>query len=268
MKKLLLSFLLIFNFLCARAVFAEVVGESLVKVLKDDSSIIESQPIAQNPRIRTYVYKEDYIYHYIGHYEFQSHIQFEPGETIQTMSMGETGGWEMVPSGNRLFLRPKDQTANTLMTLITNRRLYQFVLEAQKADSINDPDLVIEARFIYPTTDNSSLEIFGESNESLVPDLNKPGNYNFQYSYSGKENIAPVKVFDDGEFTYFEFSRVNSELPAIFYVDNDGYEGLVNYKTSGDYLIVERVTDLFTLRNGADTVCVFNDKIYHRKKEK
>lgn len=227
-----------------------------------DESIIDPIPLAHNPRIRIYPYKEDYIYRYTGNYEYQSNIRFEPGEVIETISMGDPTGWELVPSANRLFLRPKNDKANTLMTLISNKRIYQFIMQSGKSKAVDDPNVILEVRFEYPNLGSDSLEIY--TGENLVPDISKPGNYNFQYSYSGSENIAPVHVFDDGDFTYFEFPSHNAELPAIFYVDSDGFEGLVNFKTSGDYLIVERVNDLFTLRNGVDTVCVFNEKIYHR----
>ena len=84
---------------------------------------------------------------------------------------------------------------------------------------------------------------------------------NFNYTFSGPERIAHVKVFDDGQFTYFEFSRKNSRLPAIFEVDSDGYEGLVNFRTVGDYIVVESLSSVYTLRNGTDTVCVFNESL-------
>ena len=89
--------------------------------------------------------------------------------------------------------------------------------------------------------------------------MSKPELYNFNYSFTGPDNIAPIKVFDDGEFTFFEFSVDNNNIPAIFYVDNDGYEGLVNYRAEGNYIIVERLSSVFTLRNGTDTICVFNE---------
>ena len=33
--------------------------------------------------------------------------------------------------------------------------------------------------------------------------------YNFNYTISGDDSIAPIKVFDDGVFTYFEFKDKN-----------------------------------------------------------
>lgn len=65
--------------------------------------------------------------------------------------------------------------------------------------------------------------------------------------------------FDDGEFTYFQFKDINASLPAFFKVDSERRESIINYRTVGDYVVVERVAQMFTLRNGNDVVCVFND---------
>ncbi|MBL6784679.1 MAG: TrbG/VirB9 family P-type conjugative transfer protein [Rickettsiales bacterium] len=244
-----LLFVITCSFICSIKVFA--------------FSEIDPRPMAYDPRIATYVYKTDSLYKYTGYFEFQSHIQFEAGESIKTISMGDTTGWEMVPSGNRLFLKPKSKRAKTNMTLITNKRLYHFNLDAAHADSIYHDGLIIEARFIYPNS-NNDVELIDEINDD-IPDLSKPEKYNFNYTFSGPDVIAPVKVFDDGQFTFFEFTRKNSRLPAIFEVDTDGYEGLVNFRSVGDYIVVESIAPLFTLRNGTNTVCVYNDSLYKPK---
>ena len=49
-------------------------------------------------------------------------------------------------------------------------------------------------------------------------------------------------------------------VPAFFMVDSRGEESLVNYRTVGDYIVIERVANRFTLRHGADIVCVFNER--------
>ena len=66
----------------------------------------------------------------------------------------------------------------------------------------------------------------------------------------------------------FQFSNKNAEIPAIFNVDADGFESLVNYRVSGDYIIVERVGAQFTLRNGSEIVCVYNINLYSSGREK
>ena len=99
-----------------------------------DLPIVEPAPMAHNPKIKFFVYKPDVIYKYVGTYKFQSHIKFQAGEVIKTISMGNTSGWEIIKSGNssRMFLRPVNSGAKTNMTLITNKRLYRFLLDAKK----------------------------------------------------------------------------------------------------------------------------------------
>lgn len=48
-------------------------------------------------------------------------------------------------------------------------------------------------------------------------------------------------------------------------VDSAGYESLVNFRTVDNYLIIERVSSVFTLRNGSSTVCLFNETIPFKK---
>jgi type IV secretion system protein VirB9 len=235
---------------------------------KTNKAIIYPEPMAHNDKIVTYIYRPDYIYNYVGTYEYQAHIKLQAGETVSTIAMGNTSGWEIVESGNRIFLRPLNKYAKTNMTLITNRRLYQFLLDAKSVESMNDPAVFFEARFSYPEdlsnftvlqTEPDVEEIIKEDAEELL--------YNYNYSISGPDKIVPVKVFDDGEFTYFEFSNKHTEIPAIFYVDTDGYEGLVNYRVEGDYIIIERLAEMFTLRHGTDTVCVYNEEMQQKKQQ-
>lgn len=240
---------------------------------KTNGAIIYPEPMAHNDKIVTYVYRPDYIYNYVGTYEYQAHIKLQTGEKVSTIAMGNTSGWEIVENGSRIFLRPLNKYAKTNMTLITNKRLYQFLLDAKSVNSMNDPSVFFEARFSYPEdssnftilqTDPDIQDVIGSFNNSEEQALL----YNYNYSISGPDKIVPVKVFDDSEFTYFEFSDKHTEIPAIFYVDSDGYEGLVNYRVEGDYVIVERLAEMFTLRHGTDTVCIYNDDMQNKKKKK
>ena len=227
--------------------------------------VIKPAPMAHNSKIKSWVYKPDVIYKYTGTYKFQSHIKFQTGEVIKTISMGDTSGWEIIQSGSRMFLKPLNNNAKTNMTLITNKRLYRFLLDSKKVKSFNDPDAIFEVRFLYED-DEDNFVVINEDQTSIV-DLSDPNKYNFNYSFSGPDRIAPLKVFDDGEFTYFQLKPHNTEIAAIFYVDSQGYEGLVNYRVKGDYVIVERINAVFTLRHGSDTICVFNNNLAKKKKK-
>lgn len=225
-------------------------------------AVREPKPILSDHRIRTVMYQPDVVFKYVGHYGYQSAIEFAPDEKIDTISMGDSTGWMMNPLGNRLFLKPIEPDATTNMTLITNRRTYLFEMHAREAEDIDDADLTFIMRFIYSGSggDGSLQSLTNYLDKVPLVDIEmNPGKYNFKYTISGPESIAPIRIFDDGEFTYFEFRDKNAEVPAFFLVDAQGNEALINFRTRGNFIVVERVAPRFTLRHGPDVVCVFNE---------
>lgn len=230
----------------------------------------ESRPLPGDSRLRVITYSPNGIHKYTGFYDYQASIVFEEGEEIKTISMGDTSSWQIVPSGNRMFIKPiadDPNNAETNMLLITNKRTYHFVLEAAEVgpEGINDPDLVFETQFVYPDNNMEAVQKFGKRKG---PDLSEPEKYNFNYTLSGSELIAPMRVFDDGEFTYFQFSDQNAEVPAFFLVDSEGRESLINYRVLDNYIVLERVASQLTLRHGPDIACVFNESRPLRKQPK
>jgi len=189
------------------------------------------RPIGGENRIKIVNYTPNTVYKFVGHYEYQSIIEFGLDEEIDTISMGTPTPWQLVPAGNRIFLKPVEDDATTNMTVITNKRMYFFEMHVETAASINDENLNFVVKFVYPENYNLSSATTGAGGpvttlpQSTGPDLTKPELYNFKYSISGQaRNIEPLMVFDDGEFTYFKFRDINAELPAIFMVKNSGEE--------------------------------------------
>jgi type IV secretion system protein VirB9 len=183
-------------------------------------AIRESRPTAVDSRIRVIVYSPDDVFKFTGYYGFQASIELAKGEEVVNISMGDTTAWQIVPSGSRIFLKPIEQDATTNMTLITNKRTYFFELYAEDAQDIRDPNMVFNVRFLYPDEEEGdSMSLRSFAREVSGPDMSHPEKYNFNYSISGHEDIAPIKVFDDGEFTYLQFRDKNAEIPAIFAVD-------------------------------------------------
>ncbi|MDD9331790.1 MAG: P-type conjugative transfer protein VirB9 [Wolbachia sp.] len=240
----------------------------------------EPRSIAADDHIKVISYNPQAIHKYTGFYGYQSSILFESGEVIQNLSMGDSTGWQLLPQGNRLFIKPIDDLADTNATIITNKRVYYFEFHAEEATGLDDPRLAYEVRFLYPLFNsdgfytNNNGDIFEQTSHTIIPDINdldvvKKG-LNFNYSIShvhGSQSIIPMKVFDDGKFTYLQFNKVNSDLPAVFVVDSEGYESLINFRTVDNYLIIERVSSVFTLRHGSSTVCLFNENMPFKKKK-
>lgn len=221
-------------------------------------AVREAKPISTDHRLQSVVYSPNEVYKFTGHYDYQSMIEFEDDEEINTVSMGNSVTWQVVPATNRLFLKPIQDDALTNMTVVTNKRIYNFELHAREAEGIDDPQLIFVMRFVYGRSSGLAVNNYFDS----VPDpMLEPQKYNFNYSITGVEEISPIRIFDDGEFTYFEFRDKNADVPAFFMVHSDGSESIINFRTRGNYIVVERVASQFTLRNGRDIVCVFNNNL-------
>ncbi len=235
--------------------------ESFAKALKP-------KQYSADKRFKTWTYYPNTVYYYTGHYSSHTYIEFEGGETVSSISTAKPTAWQMVPNANRLYLKPVEDDAETTATIMTNKRVYFFELHTEDSKSPFDEELAFFIKFRYP----KAAESTGDDDNSIIqysttslPDLSHPERYNFNYSMSGDEIISPVKVFDDGKFTYMQFKDgEGKELPAVFLVDNDGFEEIANFRVVGDYLIIEKVNYVFTLRTGPATVCVFNDTLYNK----
>lgn len=234
-----------------------VVGMAVVPYVAQAN--IEPIPLASDPRVKTIVYAPDQVFKYTGYLRYQTTIEFGPDEIVQTILMGDNTGWKMNPAGNKLYIKPSDLDITTNMTLVTSKRTYLFELHADEVKNIDDKRLTFILRFVYP--DEGDVGVVGISSTEGVPDLENDdlSKYNFRYSISGSEEVSPIRIFDDGEFTFFEFRGINADIPAFFRVLGDGSEELINYRTRGNYIVVERVSGRYTLRHGKEVVCVFNE---------
>jgi hypothetical protein len=84
---------------------------------------------------------------------------------------------------------------------------------------------------------------------------------NFDYSLAGKsDNIVPLKVYDNGIETNFQFANDNLVIPTISIVDPAGKEQPLNYIIRDGYVVVPTAARQFSLRLADGLICVFNNK--------
>ncbi|WPY00791.1 Type IV secretion system protein VirB9 [Candidatus Trichorickettsia mobilis] len=107
-------------------------------------------PITTDNRIKTYIYNPNEVYLLVLHFGFQSHIEFAKNEEIQTITLGDSYVWKITPLANRLFIKPLEKNIRTNMTIITNKRTYQFDIVAKELEDGEEKDLVYAIRFYYP----------------------------------------------------------------------------------------------------------------------
>lgn len=234
-------------------------------------------PGAADARVRNIVYNPRDVVNILGHYGYQTLIRFADYEQIENISIGDSLAWQVVPNehGNLLFIKPIEKNAQTNLTVVTGtpsardpsgvtQRIYVFSLRASNASQHDSAALTWTVQFHYPEDETALLNI-RQRQQSLNADSIvgnslsiDPATWNFNYSFAGHKQQVPVKIFDNGTFTYFEFDD-NTDTPAIFMVDGERNESLVNGARQGKYVVVHRVARQFTLRNGDVVTCIFND---------
>lgn len=102
----------------------------------------EPRPGVSDPRLKWVVYNEREVIEVLGHYGFQTLVQFGPAEEVTDVSLGDGLAWQVdIPARkNLLFLKPVEDYAATNLTVLTTRpaldgsgeltRVYVFSLVA------------------------------------------------------------------------------------------------------------------------------------------
>ncbi len=209
-----------------------------------------------DPRIRVAPYSSDKVYRLVGYVGYQIDLEFEPKETFIGLGAGDIEGISFASQGNHLFLKPKASKVSTNLTVLTDRREYQFDYTAttERPDS-REPDVTYVLRFTYPaplTPPDRAAQIERrlESGAVLRP-------RNFDYWYCGFSVLKPIAASDDGVHTRLRFGA-HSELPAIFVRNDDGSESLLNFNMDGGDVVIHRVARRFVLRRGLLRGCIVN----------
>ncbi|HEY1129965.1 MAG TPA: TrbG/VirB9 family P-type conjugative transfer protein [Roseateles sp.] len=180
--------------------------------------------------------------------------------------------------GRTIFVKPKTAaTAANNLTVVTDRRVHNFRLAVLEDRDPRPPlyRLVVKAPSPPPSPASAAppfppwppLPVLAlppaPSPAQLVAERlqAKPQVMNTRYSLAEgpqSEDIVPTLVFDDGRFTYMRFPG-HREVPAVFHVQGDGSETLVNTRMEDDLLVVDRVSRRLMLRAGHAVVGLWND---------
>ncbi len=111
---------------------------------------LDDLAITTDNRIKTYIHNPNEVYLLVLHFGFQSSIEFAKNEEIQNIVLGESYAWKITPLANRLFIKPLEKNIRTNMTIITNKRTYQFDVVSKELEEGREKDLVYVVRFYYP----------------------------------------------------------------------------------------------------------------------
>lgn len=205
-------------------------------------------PLPADGRIKQFVYNENTVYRLDMHTNFISTVQFGRNEVVESIQVGDSASWQIIrlKRGDVISIKPLNDDAVTNMTVYTDRRVYSFELRAHRGRAGHRQNHNFRTTFRYPT---------GVVSEYSANASRRGKGRNFDYHLAGSAPFAPYEVFDNGKQTFFSFPE-EGPLPAIFRVGEGGKEYLVNSRTSGRQIIVDGVSEQWTVRIGEQALCV------------
>lgn len=262
--------------LAAAVLLTAFVGQSHAELI--------ATPLTGDTRLVQFTYDEDNTFLVLAKPKAVTHLQFATDEMLQSVASGDTAQWELTPTKNRknLFIKPKFEGIETSMTVITDKRTYQFVLRSTadgkkwyqrvswmySSSLVLEQDALLDAQANVPMSGGLPDSVQGSGIRPLQPTFNlpplhatgssattlKPDSLRFNYKVEGDAAFRPTQVFDDGKFTYLRMPQDVQELPALFAVIEGQEYSLVNYTVDGSYMVAQRLLENAVLKLGKSEV--------------
>ncbi len=193
-----------------------------------------------------------------GCLNFQTVITLADDEHVQNVGVGNSAAWQVTPNkrGNLVFVKPLTASGFTNMTVVSDKRSYNFELRNADAADCAAGNVVYSLSFSYaPDPAAAPATTVPVDPDAFLPPVEKR---NTAYTYSGAVELVPLRVFDDGNSTYLHWVDGVS-TPAVYALNSDNTESLVNYAARGDYIVVEQIAPAFVLRRGEQKAILYND---------
>lgn len=240
-----------------------LLSASIMSVFFGSYAVAENTPISRgiDSRIQYIQYNPDDVVLVKTKAGIATHIVLNPDETYQNHAFGDSEAWNFAEYNNSVFIKPKELDGNTNLIILTDKRTYNFYLEVTKTKTF-------EVKFIYPDEEKSKQKAQFLANNTDYQ-LNQLKNrfsgkkINLAYKIRGSKDISPINIWDDGTFTYFKFGA-NTDIPAIYYISENGKENLYNRTTLGitnNIIMMHGIGKKWRLRIGDSSVDVLNDAL-------
>lgn len=209
----------------------------------------QPQPGAGDPRIQTVAYEPDRIVQLQASPGYLVTVEFGSDEQIENVAIGDSSAWQVTPNrrGDYLFVKAIQGGVATNMTVMTTARTYFFELSPGATPAYN-------LRFTYPGGQAESV-----ADEAPTSELAG------RYKLSGARSLRPSKISDDGRHTYIEWPR-DRTLPAVYSIDPEGRESLVNGAMRDDLFVIDAVASKLIFR--IDDNVASADRFVPKKKKK
>lgn len=185
-----------------------------------------------DPRIQLVTYDANRVVPLSVNLGYAAVVELGSDERVESVVVGNSSDWQVTASkrGDHIVVKPLSGAATTDMVVITGNRRYVFQLQLGGADG-EAPYVV---RFDYP--DRQPVPLTPETATGT-------------FRFSGAKRLYPIAMRDDGVRTTISWAR-DAPLPAIFAVDKDDRERIVNGRMDGSDFVVESIAPRFNFRLG------------------
>jgi type IV secretion system protein VirB9 len=208
---------------------------SLALIVAIPEAAAQVRPVSGDgdPRLQTISYDPNQIVQLSVAQGYQLMVSFAPGENIETIAVGDSAAWQVTANkrGEYLFIKSVQSADNSNLTVVTDARVYTFdLVRAFGAGG----DLPYAVRFTYPTPPQLG---------AITPIEDD----NYSYQVSGSRAIRPSAMGNVGSTTVIEWPD-KVAIPAIFRVDDDGEETLVNSEMQDGRFVIEGIQKRLVFR--------------------
>lgn len=219
---------------------------------------LSAQSVQAEGRLAVYGYDEHVVYRLEACRNFQTTISLASDEHVENVGLGDASAWQVLPNkrGDLLFVKPLLPDAFSNMSVVTDKRSYEFELKMAPEADCRRGHVIYHLRFSYPKPPPPPAA--PDKTSAHGPDAVVPEKHNSAYTYAGARELVPFRIFDDGKSTFLKFNDQVS-TPAIYVIGPDNTEGLINYSTRGEYFVLEQVARAIVLKRGGLVTTIYND---------
>lgn len=181
-------------------------------------------PGSGDPRLQTVVYDAEQVVKLPIASGYQLMVSFAPGERIETIAAGDSTSWQITANkrGDNLFIKNILPASATNVTVITDARVYNFELALSSASENEVPFTV---RFVYP-------------DPPPPVQAQREAQVRYKYKISGAAQIRPSTIVQNDDKLLISWPE-KSPLPAMYRVDDDGTESLVNGEMQDGRFVID-----------------------------
>ena len=212
-----------------------LVAALLFSAAADAVAEVVPTPTGGDPHIQTVAYDPQEVVALRVSPGFATTVIFSPDERIETVTVGDSSGWQVQVNrrADQLVVKPLGMPSATNLTVISDQRSYTFLLSTAAAEYGVQPYLV---RFTYSAPAGETER--GEATRQTP------------YRLSGAKLLRPTAMFDDGQTTSIVWPP-SQRMPAVYIEMSKGKLALVNGVVRDGAFVVEGVFRKFVFLLGS-----------------